>query len=96
MDEVFSGSRCLGEYYSDGLGTAEYLVIAEFAGRRGRVISFFKKSVIGFSNTRYVPAATTRPVASIAPIYVHAWPTGLMARLVTIQPTKLNVRRCVQ
>src|SRR5919197_4122564 len=70
--------------------------IAEVAGRRGRSITLFKKLVVGFSNRRYVPAAMTRPAASIAAKYAHAWPTGLMASLATIQATKLNDRRCVQ
>lgn len=46
--------------------------IAEVAGMRGRSISLFKKLVVGFSNRRYVPAAMTRPVASMAAKYAHA------------------------
>src|SRR5262245_31030975 len=46
--------------------------IAEVAGRRGRSSNLFRKFVVGFSNRRYVPAAMTRPVASMAAKYAHA------------------------
>lgn len=51
-------------------GTVGYSVIAEFTA--GRLISLFKKFVVGFSNIRYVPEPTIRPVVSMAPIYTQA------------------------
>src|SRR6266478_4781994 len=57
---------------AEAVGYGPYFVIAKFTGRCGRSISLFKKFVVGFSHMRYVPAATTRPIASMAPKYAHA------------------------